>query len=139
MKMKWFTDIYLSVFVLFFRIGQNSWSPMTNTAKAVGGVTWLQFTFLVGLIAWLYYFTGDRLLLSMSRPTGYILFGIIYLLNYYLLVTRHAGTRFELDFRVFAYRRRFTLLTASIALVIICFGFALFSAYYVHAYGPARP
>lgn len=139
MTMKLVKEVYLSVFVLFFRIGQNSWSFTSNAAKAVAGITWLQFTLLIGLTAWLYYFTGNKLFLAASRPAFYLLFGIICLVNYYVLVTRAAGTHFVSEFRTFEYRRRSILVATSIALVIFSFGFALFSAYYVHAYGPLRP
>src|SRR5438876_11170190 len=102
-------EVYLSVFVLFFRIGQNSWSYTSNVAKAVAGVTWLHLMLLIGLIAWLYFFRGDKLLLAIPRPAFYILFGILTLLNYYTLVTREAGTRFEAQFRTFGHRHRFLL------------------------------
>jgi hypothetical protein len=139
MKMKWVTDIYLSVFVLFFRIGRNSWSYTSNAAKAVAGITWIQLMLLVGVIAWLYYFTGVKLLLAIPRPVFYISFGIITLVNYYTLVTRQVGTLFESEFSNFAYRRRSLLIATSIAVVIGSLGFALLSANYVHTYGPLHP
>lgn len=139
MTMNWIKEVYLSVFVLFFRIGRNSWSYTNNAAKAVAGITWIQLMLLVGVIAWLYYFTGIRLLLAIPRPVFYLSFGIITLVNYYTLVTRQVGTLFESEFSNFEYRRRSLLIAASIAVVIGSLGFALLSANYVQAYGPARP
>jgi hypothetical protein len=137
--MAWIREVYLGIFVLFFRIGQNSWSYTSNVAKAVAGITWLHLMLLIGLIAWLYFFSGDKLLLAIPRPAFYILFGILTLLNYYTLVTRGVGTRFEAQFASFGHRHRVLLLATSLAIIVCTFGFAIFSGYYVHAHGPLRP
>jgi hypothetical protein len=137
--MNWLKEVYLSVFVLFFRIGRNSWSFATNAAKGAAGITWLQFMLLIALTAWLYYFTGNRRLVSVSNPVLLALFGVTYLINYYILVAREAGTRFESAFTTLGHRHRFVLVAASVAFVLFSFGLALFSGYYVHANGPMHP
>jgi hypothetical protein len=133
--MGWIKDIYLTVFVLFFRIGQNSWSFQSNAAKGVAGVSWFQFMLLIGFTAWLYYATGSKLLLRVPPAAFYILFGIVCLVNYYALVTRGYGTKFESEFQTFGSRRRSLLIASGIGAITLSMGFAFFSAFYAHAYG----
>jgi hypothetical protein len=99
----------------------------------------MQLMLLVGVIAWLYFFSGNKLLLAIPRAGFVVLFGVITLLNYYTLVTCGTGTRFEAEFKTLSYRHRSLLIAMSVAAIILTFGFALFSAYYVHANGQLRP
>jgi len=132
-------EVYLTVFVLFFRIGQHSWSATTNAAKGAAGITWLQFMLLITVAAWLYFFTGDRRLITISSPLFYVLFGAIYLLNYYTLVARQTGLRFESAFKTMGSRHRSLLVVTSVGFIVFSFGLALVSASYVHAHGSLHP
>jgi len=132
-------EVYLTVFVLFFRIGQHSWSVTTNAAKGAAGITWLQFMLLITGSAWLYFFTGDRRLITISSPLFYVSFGAIYLLNYYTLVARQTGLRFESAFKTMRSRHRSLLVVTGVGFIVFSFGLALFSAYYVHAHGSLHP
>lgn len=132
-------EVYLTVFVLFFRLGQNSWSQASNVAKGVAGITWLQFMILIGAIAWLYFFTGNKVLLAIPRLAFVISFGLVAAINYYTLVTCQRGTRFEKEFKTLEHRQRSLLLAGGLAFILFSFGFALISASYVHAHGPLHP
>jgi hypothetical protein len=94
---------------------------------------------LIGAVAWLYFVTGNKLLLATPRLAFFILFGLAAAINYYSLVTRQVGTRFEKDFKAVERQHRVLLLVGALGLILISFGFALLSASYVHAHGSLHP
>lgn len=124
-------QVFRAVFLVFFRIGESSWSSETNAAKAVAGTTWVQSMLLLGLICWLYKITGDRILVTVPSAVIVALFLLTCIANYYLLVVRGIGVEFIVQFRTFDRRKRLLLLAEGSAFVVLSAAFALTSAYYV--------
>ena len=125
---------YLAVFLVSFRASQKSWPDRINIAKGIVGVTAVQFWLLTGIIAWLFYFTGDNRLLAISRPGFYILGAIVGVVNYYVLVTRGCAAAFQREFATLKARQKVLLTAAGIGVIAFSIVFSGFSAFYAQAH-----
>lgn len=120
-------ELYLTVFVLFFRFAKQSWSDHTNACKGAAGITLFQWTLLGSAILWISAFTGTDIS-GLSKLTFYILCFGSYLLNYRFLVLRGYGMEFERAFGHFEARKRRLLIIGGLVLVVLSYGVAFASA-----------
>ena len=129
-------ELYLTVFVLFFRFAKESWSDATNAWKGTAGVTLFQWTIVGGTIFWIAAFTATDIS-GLSQLTFYILCFGSYFLNYHFLVVRGYGTGFEHAFGQFEARKKRLLLIGGVLLVVLSYGFAFASAVALRPESPA--
>lgn len=120
-------QFYLSVFLIFFRIGHNSWSPIVNSAKGVAGVTLVQIALLAAMACWVQYF-NDASSSRIPMPVFYLISAVLAWVNYHLLVTRGDGVRYEKEFQTFPTRKKASALFSGIGIFLFCFGLLVFSA-----------
>jgi hypothetical protein len=117
-------ELYLTVFVLFFRFAKQSWSNDMNAWKATAAVTLVQWTLLGAAILWIAAFAGYSHLSGISRLSFFAVFLITYLFNYRTLVAQGYGSQFEQQFGQFGTRKKTVLIIAGLAIVVFSFAFA---------------
>jgi hypothetical protein len=119
--MRGIADIYLSIFVLFFRVSR--WRTSSKASSAVVGVAVVDYVLALSLVIWAAIMTGHPLKLSPW------VVGIIFLIfcsaNYRFLVIRSHGVAFEKQFCGFQKSKQTTLL--SVAAGILLATVAIFS------------
>jgi hypothetical protein len=106
-------DIYLSIFVAFFRIGQRNWSSDMNRYKAAVGMSLFHAFLLMAASAWLAYFVRHARLPNIPRLTFCGAFVAFYALHCYVFIRRRYGIAFEHAFRSFERPRQIRLLAAA--------------------------
>lgn len=121
-------ELYLTVFVLFYRFAKNSWSRELNGWKAAAGVTLLQWCVAGSLLLWAVDLGGYGNVTGITRSTMFLIWFATYFLNYHALVVRGSGIRFETAFEALEPRKRIILRVAGTGLIIVGFGFAFLSA-----------
>jgi hypothetical protein len=96
---RFFKELYLAEFTSFYKASSNSWKPIINAAKGAAGVTLFECINLIGVVAWIEIFVGKRFLLpNLHQLDIWIAVFALYFWNYYILVTRGHGIRFEREF-----------------------------------------
>ena len=121
-------ELYLSVFVIFYRVAAGLW-PATFNADAHKGVAGLSAVEgLLGLsaFAWLQVLASRRFELN-PLIIGAI-FLLLYFVNNFFLVSRRAGVEFNTEFNRFSVVKRTLLCAGAIAVVItslITFGISI--------------
>src|ERR1700730_4377057 len=106
------SEIYLSIFVAFFRVGHRAWSLDMNTYKGALGMSLFHGFLLLGASFWAVYLTGTRLP-DIPRLTFYAVFLAFYALHCYVIIRRQYGIAFEHAFKAFERRRQIRLLAAA--------------------------
>jgi hypothetical protein len=93
-------ELYLTGYVFFYRASGRSWSHQYNVAKGVAGVSLFVFLAFTGIEVWIEILMGKQslTLLYFARWYRYASIFAWLLANYYILVSRGYGVRFEKDF-----------------------------------------
>jgi hypothetical protein len=123
-------EIYLSIFVAFFRVGHRNWSLEMNKYKGALGMSLFHGFLLMGGGAWAAYFTGTPPP-DIPRLTFYVVFIAFYALHCYVFIRRQYGIAFEHAFKAFERRRQIHLLAAAWLLFAATWAFAIGSGRYV--------
>ena len=107
-------ELYLSVFVLFYRIAIG-WTGRAKTSAAAIGLSVVELLFLMTVWTWIQTVTHTYMhieswvlvvaLLAITAPTDY------------LVVNRGHGLKFEKEFRRFGIVKQITLYLAAIGIV----------------------
>lgn len=111
-------QLYLSIYVLFFRLVRGAW-PAAMRAEAYNGafgITLLGFFLFVTVGIWLELLTGSTLFLM-----GYVLFPFSMLLfagNVFFLIKKGYGTEFESEFTNMPDKKRKTLKALATSIVV---------------------
>src|ERR1041385_3294162 len=103
-------ELYLSIFVLFFRISR--WRGDMKARAAAGLLSIIEGSLVASLVMWSEVGMGQHV--PMKRWVGGIGFVILYLLNDHFLVDRGRGTAFEQQFRSFRATKQTILYVAAI-------------------------
>jgi hypothetical protein len=131
-------EIYLSIFVAFFRIGQRRWSSDMNRYKAAVGTSLFHGFLLMGVSAWVaYYFAGTRLP-NIPSLTFCGVFVAFYALHCYVFIRRRYGIAFEHTFRSFERPRQIRLLAVARLLIAASWAFVLGSASFIVSHTSAH-
>jgi hypothetical protein len=125
-----FKDLYLSIFVLFFRVFADSWSPRTNAMKGVNGITLVEFVIAVSVSDLVQVQTGRHL--ALNRWVIGFAFVMVALVNRHFLVVRGSGVAFEREFNSFGKSKRIALRSVSVGLVLATAVIFFFSAAAYH-------
>jgi hypothetical protein len=111
-----FKALYLSIFVLFYRLSAHD--SIGGTAfNSVAGITAVQGVLGLNVLLWAEIISGRRGFIE-----GYILLLLLvwvalYFINSHLLLDRGSGLYFEYEFRSFSKRKRMALLWGATAIV----------------------
>lgn len=108
-----------------------------NIAKATAGVMMVQLWLLIGMIAWIYYVTGNRFFVAIPKAAFFVIGLMIAILNYSALVLRGNAMAFQREFETYPRHRKRLLVAAGVGLIVFSVAFALLSTSYVHSHrGP---
>lgn len=120
-------ELYLTVFALGFKSGSSSWSPRINAGKGVFGIAVIEGLILTSAVAWIEMSFETRFLLNTGKWTMGVVFVVLYYGNYYFLVTRGYGIRFEREFSRLEQTRKSVLIVGFILLLLITIALFYFS------------
>jgi hypothetical protein len=126
-------ELYLTWFTVGFRFRSGrGWGPIMDAGKGVFFVAILMFLILAGIEWRIEIFVGKKLLFDSGRWV-FIAVGLaVYYVNYYVLITRGHGIRFEREFDNLKKSRKVLLQVscAVLLLAIITFFSCSVSAYH---------
>ena len=124
---RFFWEIYLTAFTIFFRAGGADWTPGIHASKGAVGVTLIQAAVFVGIACWVGVATGARALYfpTWVAITFYLILGAA---NAYLLVICRHGISFEREFSNLTQRRKTLLLVSSVLLMVGAIAFFVCAA-----------
>jgi hypothetical protein len=128
---RFFKELYLTYFTLFFRFACDRWTRPSNLGKGVAGVTAIEAVILMVITAWIEIYIGTKFFFGINRWIIGIAFFALCLPNYYILVTRGHGIGFEREFSHLEKSRK-NLLLASCAVIVLAI--VAFFIYTVSAY-----
>ena len=129
---RFFKETYLTEFALFFRAGGEWWTLGINAGKGAAGVTLFECIILVGIEAWIEMLIGKRFHLDFYQWAIWIAVFVLYFANYYVLVTRGHGIRFEREFNNLEKPRRILLRASCRVMELATVAFILCSIYAYH-------
>jgi Ni/Fe-hydrogenase subunit HybB-like protein len=130
----WAFDVYLSIFVIFFRLSR--WKGRMKSASATIGVSVMLGMLFVAVWAGAQIALHQHVILNQWLAFGILT--VTFALNHYVLITREAGPEFELRFRKFTKKKQMGLQVAAV-LIVVAIVTALFASMsaYNHAIGSA--
>ena len=115
---RFFKELYLTAFVLGFRVSGSSWTPGLNAGKGVAGVTLIEALILMGIEEWIEILVGTRFSFNSSPWALRIASLVLYFVNYYILVTRSHGIKFEGEFNNLKKSRKAILLVSCVVMIL---------------------
>jgi hypothetical protein len=118
MVMRGVRELYLSLFVLFFRIGAGQWPAFMNADafNGVTGLTVIESFFALSVSGWIESVAGRHL--DLNRWEIVIAVLAIFCANYYFLIFKGVGVAFEKEFNHFPKSKRVALRLAAIGIVL---------------------
>lgn len=111
-------ELYLTGFTLGFRVSGSSWWPSMNAGKGVASVGVIEGFILMSIEMWIEMYSGTRFLLSAGKLGIGVAFLALYYANYYILVTRGIGIKFEHEFDNLEMTRKFRLIAGFVVAVL---------------------
>lgn len=120
-------NIYLTAFTMCFRAGGSAWSSNINIWKGVTGVALIESAFVLGTAASVSVFFDKNVLPNMSKLAVIISFLFLCATNYYLLVLRGDGIRFEREFDNHEKSMRLLLQASCVAVILGAMAFFVYS------------
>jgi hypothetical protein len=128
-------ELYLAEFTSFFKASSSSWTPGINAAKGAVGVAIIEGIILVAIDAWIEVLVGKRLLLpNLQRWEICIAFLILYISNYYVLVTLGHGLKFERNSSNIKRAKRISLMVLCRVTELATVAFFIYSIYVYHRF-----
>jgi hypothetical protein len=125
-------ELYLAEFTSFYKASSGSWTPGINAAKGATGVALFEWIILAGIASWLDILAGTRFLLQFSKLAIVIAFFALYFVNYYVLVTRGHGIKFEREFNNLKKSKRTLLRISCYLMELATVAFFICSVYAYH-------
>jgi hypothetical protein len=124
---RYFKELYLTWFILGFRVSVNSWSSGMNAGKGVLGVTLISGAIIMGGELWIELLVGTRFSFHTNPWTIRIAALALYFVNYYVLVTRNYGIKFEREFTHLQKSRKVLLHVSCAVLLLSIIAFIIYS------------
>ena len=121
-------ELYLTAFVIFFRIARDAWSHNVNAGKGVAGVTLIEVLLAIAIEGWIEIFFW-KALPRLPQWAFFVAFFILCGANHYPLVTCGHGIVFEREFTHLKRSRKLLLVAASggfMLAAIMFFGYSGF-------------
>lgn len=111
-------EIYLSIFVVFYRVLGGLWPTEFNADAHKGstGITFVECLLVFSLFDWMQISIGHRV--EINPLIAGIAAATLYFTNNYFLVSRGSGIAFEKQFNHFGLRKRIALRLCGIAVVL---------------------
>ena len=119
--------LYLTIFVIFFRLGAGQWPSHINADahKGVVGIASTEAILVVCMIFWLRGWTGHGLALNSWQLWGLVL--LPFLLNHYFLVAKGYGVSFEREFDFLKQREKSLLYSEALGILVATAAIAYFT------------
>lgn len=116
--MNYLKEVYLTLFVVFYRVFANAWTPGINAWKGVGGVTVLEALVIISASSSLNLSLGAQAVEGIEKWMIVLGTVALFFANYFVLIARSHGLRFEREFADLD-RSKKTALIATTAVVLI--------------------
>lgn len=129
---RFFKEVYLTGFTLGFRSGGSSWTYRINASKGAVGVALVEWVILIGVEAWIEILIGVRSHLDYFRWAVMIALFTLWFANYYVLVIRGHGTKFEREFSDLDKSRKTLLIIGFVAVLVAAIAFFYLSVSTYH-------
>jgi hypothetical protein len=113
-----FTEVYLSIFMLFARLGADD-SMGGTPFNGVAGITFVQGFLGASVLTWAEILGGRRGFLEGYVFVILLMFIGLYFINSHILLDRGTALRFWYDFHSFSKRKRTALLWGAAAIVAV--------------------
>ncbi|MCX6894466.1 MAG: hypothetical protein NTZ16_02965 [Verrucomicrobia bacterium] len=124
---RFFKELYLTCFTVFFRFGGDRRTPRINTSIGVAGVTLIEWVSLVGIAGWIDILTGTKSILSADKWAIRIAFLALCFVNHYILISRGHGITFEREFANLKKSKKVFLLASCLVMMLAAI------AFFIHA------
>jgi hypothetical protein len=122
-------EIYLTGFTFFYRASNKSWSHGANAGKGAAGVSLFAWINLLTISMWIDILDGRQFLLVFDRWKVGIAVLAFFCANYYALVIRCHGIRFERQFNNLQKSKQTFLQVSYLVINLISVAFFIYSAY----------
>jgi len=132
--LRFFKEIYLTAFTIFFRFCNGAWSPETNAGKSVTVIALIEEAFILGVVSWLDVLVGTRSFLNIPKWVIAVAFLALWVANQYLLVVLGHGIIFEREFTHFNKSKKIRLLTSCVAIIVGIVSFFVYSVSVFHQF-----
>jgi len=97
--------------------------------KGIGGVVLIEGVILIVTASWVEIYCGTRFLLNQSKAIVWIAFLVLAVPNYYFLVSRGYGIKFEREFSNLEKSRKRRLIANCCAFLLVLLGSTIYSIY----------
>jgi hypothetical protein len=126
---RFFKEIYLTWFVLIYRMPAPNWGnpERTKSVRASAVVTLITCPVLLEIACWIDMLIGKSFLLNFSYPVVGAFFVVLNFANFYVLVSRGYGIRFEREFNNLEKSRRNFLVTSCVVLLPATVAFFIYT------------
>src|SRR5712675_2123384 len=130
---RFFKDLYVTFFAIGFKLRApqqlgGGWGPDVDAGKGVLLIWFIEFLILKGIQPYVEVLVGARFFFDSSLWGRAAITLALYLPNYYILVTRGHGIRFERDFIHLQKSRKILLLVSCAVLLLATIAFTMHSA-----------
>jgi len=126
-------ELYFTMFTVGFRLRfpqrfGGGWGPDIDTPKGVVGVTLIEAVVLDGILGWVEIYRGAIFSFENAAWGPWIAFLVLFLPNYYVIITRGQGIKFEREFANLKKSRKVLLLVSCMVLLLGTIVFSIYSA-----------
>jgi ABC-type transport system involved in Fe-S cluster assembly fused permease/ATPase subunit len=128
LMIRFLKELYFVGFVFFYRASNKSWSHSINLARGAAGVSFFGWIMLLTISMWVEIFDGRQFLVFDLWKVGIAIFAI-YCVNYYVLVIRGHGIRFEREFNNLKKSKQTFLQVSYLVINLISVAFFLYSGH----------
>ena len=122
-------ELYLAEFTFFYRASSKSWSHGYNAGKGAAGVSLILSLILMGISLWIEIFTRSQFLPVLSRWETWIASLAFIVGNYYILVIRGHGIRYEHGFNNLNKSKQTNLQICCFVVILASSAFFIFSLF----------
>ncbi|MGB7749531.1 MAG: hypothetical protein WBN75_19845 [Verrucomicrobiia bacterium] len=130
---RFFKELYLTGFTLGFRARMpekfgGGWGPVIDAGKGVAVLSLIILINLTNIRGWIEIYIGTRFSFDSSRWAQWAIALIFFYANYYVLVTRGRGIKFEREeFKNLKISRKVLLIMSFTALLLATIVFSIYS------------
>jgi hypothetical protein len=129
---RFFKELYLTMFTIGFRFRApqrfgGGWGPIIDAGKGVLLVCLIAFFILKGIESYIEFHVGTRFSFDSSKWEMAAITLALYLPNYYVLVTRGHGIKFEREFTHLKKSKKVLLLVSCAVLLLATMAFCIYS------------
>jgi len=133
---QFFKELYLTGFAIAFRLRAperlgGGWGPIVDAGKGIAAVSLIELVIIRLIQDWIEISIGKRFSFDSNRLVNSAIFLVFYLVNYYFLVSRKHGLKFEREFSHLKKTRKVLLL---VGCAMIFLATVVFSEYTLPVY-----